>query len=280
MATYAIGDLQGCYSELLDLLNAIQFDEDKDNLWFTGDLVNRGPESLQALRFVHDLRGSVTVLGNHDLHLLAVAGGHTRVRRSDTLDPVLQADDRDSLLDWLRRRPLIYRDQGLGYTLVHAGLLPQWSISRALDLARDVERILAGKDAQTLFEHMYGDGPNCWSDNLDGWERVRFVINCFTRMRFCDSRGCLALQEKGPPGSSTREFSPWYEAADRKSAGERIIFGHWSTIHLGDRANFQSHGVFPLDTGCVWGGSLTAMRLDDGRTFSVPSRQPPHNGAD
>ena len=274
MTTYAIGDLQGCYSELLDLLNVIDYDQKRDRLWFTGDLVNRGPESLEALRFVHRLRGAVTVLGNHDLHLLAVAGGHARARKKDTLAQILEADDRDDLLDWLRAQPLLHRDEKLGYTLIHAGLVPQWNIAQALALAREVEKVLRGGDAPAFFEHMYGDGPGCWSAQLRGWERLRFITNCFTRMRFCDAKGCLALEEKGPPSARPDRFSPWYEAPGRRSGRERIIFGHWSTVHLGTNFDFAAHRVYPLDTGCVWGGTLTAMRLDDGKLFSVPSRQP------
>ncbi len=280
MATYAIGDLQGCYSELLDLLDTVGYNETRDRLWFTGDLVNRGPESLKALRFVHGLHGAVTVLGNHDLHLLAVAGGHTRMRKKDTLQDILDAKDRDELLDWLRARPLLHRDAKLGYTLIHAGLAPQWNIARAQAMAQEVENVLRNGDAPAFFEHMYGDGPACWSEQLRGWERLRFITNCFTRMRFCDAKGCLTLDEKGPPGSRTGRFSPWYEAPNRKSRRERIIFGHWSTVRLGNTADFAAHRVYPLDTGCVWGGSLSAMRLDDGEMFSVPSRQPKYAGGD
>jgi bis(5'-nucleosyl)-tetraphosphatase (symmetrical) len=259
MATYAIGDVQGCFDELQDLLKKISFDAQHDHLWFTGDLVNRGPKSLEVVRFVKGLgeRG-VTVLGNHDLHLLAVAQGHKRYRNKDTFDDILEASDRDALLHWLRHRPFLHHDIHLGFTLVHAGLPPQWDLAQAKVCATEVETALRGKDSTAYLEHMYGNDPGQWSDTLSGWKRLRFITNCFTRLRYCDAAGRLALEEKGPPGTQPTPYLPWFEIPQRRSRGLNILFGHWST--LGARAD---PGVYPLDSGCLWGGALTALRLDE-----------------
>ena len=273
MATYAIGDIQGCYRELLDLLNEINFDENRDRLWFTGDIINRGPESLATLRLIKRLN-AVTVLGNHDLHLLAVAAGKARLRKKDTLEPLLNAPDSSELLSWLQNRPLIHQDENMPYTLLHAGLPPQWDITLALGLAGEVEQVLRGQSAPKFFAHMYGDQPDVWSEKLQGWDRLRFITNCFTRLRFCDADGRIYMQEKGPPGRQSGSLLPWYQVSGRQSAGEIIIFGHWATIRLGTVQDFRSAGVHALDTGCVWGGKLTGMRLEDEKYFSVPSRQP------
>ena len=279
MATYAIGDLQGCCRELEDLLDHINFDRGADRLWFTGDLVNRGPESLEALRFVHALgETAIVVLGNHDLHLLAVAGGHVSARKKDSLDPVLAAKDMDVLLDWLRRQPLLHRDRALGFTLIHAGLPPQWDLEQATCLAAEVENVLRGDSSAEFLAQMYGDQPPVWRADLRGIDRLRFITNCFTRLRFCDSSGRLALKEKGPPGSQSKPYLPWYEVSGRTSRGERILFGHWSTVWLGPDTDFDRWNVFPLDKGCVWGGELAALRLEDRQPFSVPSRQPKRFG--
>jgi len=206
MAVYAIGDIQGCYAELMALLEAVQFDAASDQLWFTGDLVNRGPESLRVLRFVRDLNertpsAAITVLGNHDLHLLAVAAGEGRQHHSDTLDEILAAPDRETLLDWLRHQPLLHHDAALGVTLIHAGLPPQWSLLEAQQYAGEVEAVLRGDSYQEFFAHMYGNQPDQWQENLTGWDRLRFITNCFTRLRYCDADGKLDLQAKGAPGS-------------------------------------------------------------------------------
>lgn len=272
MATYAIGDIQGCYQELLELLDKVNFNENLDRLWFTGDLVNRGPASLETLRLIKHL-DAVTVLGNHDLHLLAVAAGKARLRKKDTLEPLLNAPDGRELLAWLQDRPLLHRDEDKSLTLVHAGLPPQWDIDMARSLANEVERILRGDTAGDFFAHMYGDEPDHWSDDLQGWERLRFITNCFTRLRFCASDGSVSMQDKGPPGRQAESLAPWYQIEGRRSAGETIIFGHWATIRLGTKQDFKAARVHALDTGCVWGGELTAMRLEDEQYFSVPSRQ-------
>jgi bis(5'-nucleosyl)-tetraphosphatase (symmetrical) len=258
MAVYAIGDLQGCLDELQELLELIHYQPDNDLLWFTGDLVNRGPKSLESLRYVRELGDSaVTVLGNHDLHLLAAAFDPVHARSNDTLDHILTAPDRDELLHWLRRRPLLHHDEELGFTMVHAGLLPSWDLAQARTNARELETVLRSDNYMDFFEHMYGNKPRRWSDDLQGWDRLRVIVNCFTRLRYCDENGCMALKAKGQPGSQPEGFKPWFEHPRRKSRDLRILFGHWSTL-----GPCTEPGVFPLDTGCVWGGKFTALRLD------------------
>ena len=259
MAVYAIGDIQGCYDELLELLATLRFDRQRDRLWFVGDLVNRGPKSLETLRFVRGLGpAAVTVLGNHDLHLLAAAHG---IRPDnideDTLEPILAAPDREVLIDWLRRLPLLHYDGVLGYLMVHAGLPPQWDLKLAQRCAGEVETVLRGSKLESFLSCMYGNKPRQWSGELDGWDRLRFIVNCFTRMRFCDLHGRLELKSSGPPGSQPEDYYPWYEIPGRASEGLKIIFGHWSTLRAQD-----TPGVYPIDSGCLWGGQLTALRID------------------
>ncbi|MFO7604125.1 MAG: symmetrical bis(5'-nucleosyl)-tetraphosphatase [Gammaproteobacteria bacterium] len=259
MAVYAIGDLQGCYDEFCRLLDTLHFDASRDTLWLAGDLVNRGPKSLQTLRLVRDLGDSViTVLGNHDLHLLACAEG-LKETRDLSMQALLTAADAGELLAWLRQQPLLHHDAGLGYTLVHAGLPPQWDLPLAQACAHELQTVLRSDRYPEFLQHMYGDEPSLWSAGLSGWERLRFISNAFTRLRYCDDQGRMCLQEKGPPGSQRHGMHPWFEVATRKSAALRIIFGHWSTLAL---TNISAHNIFPLDTGCVWGLRLTAMRLD------------------
>jgi bis(5'-nucleosyl)-tetraphosphatase (symmetrical) len=264
MALYAIGDVQGCDHELGALLDAIHFSVDRDRLWFVGDLVNRGPDSLGVLRRIRSMGAAATVtLGNHDLHLLAVAFGHSRIRSDDTLNEVLAAPDRDSLLEWLAGRPLLHEDPALNVCMLHAGLAPQWTMSLARACAREVEHALQSRPAQ-LFEKLYGDQPDCWDDALEGDERLRFIVNCFTRLRYIDADGRLMLRVKGSPKKSqTAALIPWFEARDARWRGSRVVFGHWSTLGF-----FHGTDVTGLDTGCVWGGSLTAWRLD------VPDAKP------
>lgn len=261
MATYAIGDIQGCHDDLMRLLDRVGFDPSQDRLWFAGDLVNRGPESLAVLRFVKGLgRHAVSVLGNHDLHLLAVAAGTAKLRKSDTLDEILAAPDRDELLDWLQHRPLLHHDDSLGYTLVHAGLPPQWDLEQAQACAGELQAVLQGPGFLDFFRDMYGDEPSRWHVSLTGMDRLRFIVNCFTRLRFVGPQGELELKTKGAPGSQPHGYLPWYQVPGRKNGGLRILFGHWSTVGEIQAA----HNALGLDTGCVWGGRLTALRLDSG----------------
>ncbi len=258
MALFAIGDVQGCYEPLLKLLDQVSFDPDRDKIWFTGDLVNRGPASLEVLRFVYGLgAGATTVLGNHDLHLLAIADGRQPVKRRDTFTDILAAPDRDELLAWLRHRPLFTHDATHGCAMVHAGLLPQWDFATAASLAREVESVLRGDGYGELFANMYGDTPDHWHDDLGGWERLRVIINAMTRLRYCDADGRMHLKHKGAPGSQPDPLRPWFQVTNRRSADTRLIFGHWSTLGL----HIDPH-IMALDTGCVWGGHLSAVRLD------------------
>lgn len=265
MATYAIGDVQGCFAQLQQLLEHIQFNPTQDKLWFAGDLVNRGPDSLATLRWVKNLgERAVVVLGNHDLHLLACGFANKSAKRNDTLAPILAADDRDELLHWLRQQPLIHRDKKLGFSMIHAGLPPQWSLKKATKLADEVHAVLRGKHYATFLKQMYGNEPATWDKKLSGMERLRFITNCFTRLRYCTAAGELGLEYKGAPGSQPKNFLPWFTVAKRKSAKQKIIFGHWSTL-----GEVTQKNVFSLDTGCLWGGSLTALRLEDQHVFAV-----------
>lgn len=256
MAIYAIGDVQGCYAELRLLLDKLRFDPATDRLWFVGDLVNRGPQSLETLRFIRSLgAAATTVLGNHDLHLLAVANGVSRTKHRDTFGDVLHAPDRDELLDWLRRQPLLHGEGG--FYLIHAGLPPQWRIEDAARHAREVEACLADGDSAEFFRRMYGDTPDRWSDSLDYWDRLRFTTNCLTRMRYCGPDGRIDFKQKGEPGSQPKPLLPWFEVPGRLSGGAKVVFGHWSTLGF-----YARDGIYGLDTGCLWGGELTALRLD------------------
>ncbi|MEJ2310144.1 MAG: symmetrical bis(5'-nucleosyl)-tetraphosphatase [Gammaproteobacteria bacterium] len=269
MATYAIGDVQGCYDELLALLDLVGFDEAADSLWFVGDLVNRGPKSLEVLRFVKSLGDrAVTVLGNHDLHLLAVAEGVKSVKKQSSLQAVLDASDRDELLDWLRHRKLMHHDRRLGFSMVHAGVAPQWDLAMALEMAASVEAVLQNSPACKAFlANMYGDKPDTWSDSLQDFDRLRFITNAFTRLRYCTKKGRLSMRAKGPLGSQPARYWPWFMIPGRQTANTRIVFGHWST--LGYMAGVN---VWALDTGCLWGGHLTALRLEDRQPFFLNCR--------
>ena len=262
MATYAIGDVQGCNDELQALLARMSFDEVRDRLWFVGDLVNRGPASLEVLRFVRGLgEKAIVVLGNHDLHLLCVAAGHAKKRDDDTLDALLAAPDAAALLDWLRSRSMMHVENG--HALVHAGLLPQWSVDKALTLAREVEAALRTASHRDFLANIYGGKPSSWRDDLAGWDRLRVIINAMTRLRFCNAGGEMELRAKGaePPAG----FRPWFEL---RPAGELpIVCGHWSALGLK-----LSEKLIALDSGCVWGGSLSALRLEDRALFQVPCR--------
>lgn len=268
MSCYAIGDLQGCFEPLQRLLDRLRFDPAADRLWFAGDLVNRGPESLQVLRFVRSLGASaVTVLGNHDLHLLArAAGGHAG--RRDSLDELLAAPDREPLLDWLRARPLLHEQDG--WVLLHAGLPPQWTLEQARRAARQVETLLRGPQHRRFLAGMYGDEPRQWSPTLRGVARARFIVNAYTRLRYCDADGRMDLRPKGAPGSQPPGLLPWFAVPSRRSREARIVFGHWSTL---GQVHWPEHRVWGLDTGAVWGGRLTALCLDTGELTQVDCPQ-------
>ncbi len=276
MARYAIGDVQGCAAELRALLDRLKFKADRDQLWFVGDLVNRGPDSLGVLRLIKALGdNAVVVLGNHDLHLLARAHGAEReAKRGDTLEDILGARDRRSLLDWLRTRRMAWQDPSHGELMIHAGLLPQWTIPQTLALAAEVETALRD-DPDSLFENMYGNEPDRWNDALTGLPRLRCVINALTRLRFCTADGVMKLKLKQAPEVTPRPALPWFEVPGRASRGTKIVFGHWSTLGF-----HAAGGVIALDTGCVWGGALSAWSFDEQRVISEPCRSYQDVGGD
>ncbi len=258
---YAIGDIQGCFAELQQLLNKIQFDEKNDQLWLVGDLVNRGPDSLETLRFIKNLGSSaITVLGNHDLHLLAVALANKPIQDEDTFHDILQAEDRETLLAWLLQQPFLYQQQG--YTLVHAGIPPQWDLISAQQYANELSQQLQTEPVAFL-NNMYGDKADAWSTQLTAQQRQHYLINAFTRMRFCDADGTLDLLNK--TDQADPPYQPWFSIAGRKTRHDNIIFGHWAAL----QGNVKGEHVFALDTGCVWGGSLTALCLETQQRFSV-----------
>ena len=261
MASYAVGDIQGCHDALRRLLDIIKFDPPGDVLWFVGDLVNRGPQSLKTLRFIKGLgNAAVPVLGNHDLHLLVAASGHTKQHPGDTLSDILEAPDRDELLHWLRQQKMMHT--GSGYAMVHAGLLPQWDIQQALALAAEVEAVLRGDDHDEFLRPLYGNKPSAWRDDLVGDDRLRVIVNAMTRMRLCTVEGAMEFSHKLAPVNMPQGFMPWYEVPCRASSETPILFGHWASLGLLLRTN-----VIGLDSGCVWGRKLTAMRLEDRRVF-------------
>jgi bis(5'-nucleosyl)-tetraphosphatase (symmetrical) len=264
MSTYAIGDVQGCFHSLRSLLALCAFNPEQDTLWLVGDLVNRGPRSLETLRYVKSLgKAAVTVLGNHDLYLLMIAAGNLARRgKDDTLQGVLDAPDRDILLDWLRALPLCHVEGD--YCLVHAGLLPPWSVARARALAAEVEARLQGPDYRHFLACLWGSKPAVWSDSLKGEDRLRVIVNAMTRMRFCTRKGKMDFAAKGKPENAPRDCVPWFEAPGRKSARQVLVTGHWSALGLKIQPN-----LLALDSGCLWGGKLTAVRLEDRRVFQV-----------
>ena len=266
MAVYAVGDIQGCFSALQRLIDNIGFNPSKDTLWFVGDLVNRGRESLAVVRWVKALGSSaVVVLGNHDLHLLATGEGARPLGNGDTFQDVLAAPDREELLRWLRHQRLLYREDHI--VLVHAGLLPQWTADEAEALAREVEQVLRGSDYKMLLQGMYGSSPRQWSSDLTGMARYRLIINALTRLRFCTLDGEMDFKENGPPETAPQGFFPWYAVPNRRSREAVIVSGHWAALGLRVADN-----LLALDSGCVWGGSLTAVRLEDRKVFQVSCR--------
>jgi bis(5'-nucleosyl)-tetraphosphatase (symmetrical) len=264
MATYAIGDIQGCFTSLMALLKRVAFDPAHDRLWLVGDLVNRGPDSLHTLRFVRDLGpAAVTVLGNHDLYLLMVAYGAVRSRaKDDTIQAVLDAPDRDALLGWLRTRPLMHVENG--FAMVHAGLLPGWSVPQARALAREVEGALAGPYHADLLHNMWGSEPAAWHPDLRDYARMRVIVNAMTRMRFCTLDGQMDFKVKGEVTKAPKGYVPWFEVPGRKSADTTLVFGHWSALGLRVEPR-----LLALDSGCLWGRELSAVRLEDRAVFQV-----------
>ena len=269
MATYAIGDVQGCFASLMALLEAIRFDRRRDTLWFTGDLVNRGPDSLGVLRFVTDLdERAVCVLGNHDLHLLAVAHGQRKLRPKDTLQAVLEAPDRDALLDWLRRRPLLYRDDDRDISLIHAGLPPQWTLAEAQCHARALEAELQGPAFVSHLADITHKTCQRWLPSGPAKARRRYTAGCLTLLRYCCADGTLGLEHKGPPGTQPQPYLPWFAVPHRAHAGHKLVFGHWASL-----GGYSAPGIHGLDTACVWGGRLTALCLETGRRTSVACQE-------
>lgn len=266
MATYAVGDLQGCYEPLQRLLKKVKFDRRKDHLWIAGDLVNRGPQSLEVLRFLKGLgHRARCVLGNHDLHLLAVYYGKQNIKRSDTLDLILNADDCEELMDWLRHQPLVHYDQARNWCMSHAGVPPRWSARKAYRLSQEVEAVLQSNDHVSFFKKMYGNTPNSWNKDLLGHDRIRAIVNYLTRMRFIDGSGALDLLSKEGLDTAPNGFLPWFRHPQRKAADTRLLFGHWAALE----GKADADNVYALDTGCVWGGKLSALRLDDEKLFQV-----------
>jgi bis(5'-nucleosyl)-tetraphosphatase (symmetrical) len=270
MPTYAIGDLQGCSRQLQNLLDLTDTGLPDTKLLFVGDLVNRGPHSLSTLHHLRSLGNRAqAVLGNHDLHLLAVSQGVRPAHPTDTLDDILNAPDREELIDWLRHRPLALFEQG--HLLFHAGVLPQWDVNKVISLAHEVETMLRGPDWVDFLRHMYGNEPVIWSDDLQGYDRLRCIINTLTRIRFCRPDGGIDFRIKEGADAAPPGYLPWFDMPGRQTADVTCIFGHWSTLGLTLR-----HNLIGLDTGCVWGGKLTAVRLKDRALFQVgcPQAQP------
>jgi bis(5'-nucleosyl)-tetraphosphatase (symmetrical) len=264
---YAIGDIQGCYDPLQRLLDLIDFDEKVDRLWFVGDLVNRGPKSLAVLRFVHSLPLAPRItLGNHDLHLLgSLFGDEPWKGHDDTIQEVLQAPDSEELGHWLRKQSILYYSAEFNLVMTHAGIAPMWDLPKAMQLARELEEVLAGDNYQDFLSHMYGNKPDIWSDDLIGTDRLRMITNYFTRMRFCDAEGALNLSYKGTLAAAPADVYPWYAVPNRKELDVDIVFGHWAAL-MGQCPNPKIHAI---DTGCLWGGQLTALRLQDKQRFAV-----------
>lgn len=269
MSDYAIGDIQGCYAPLLRLLEHIDFNEREDRLWFVGDLVNRGPQSLAVLRFIKNLpiKPRIT-LGNHDLHLLgSLFTGQPWKGHDDTIQDILQAEDGEELGHWLRHQAIIHYEPELNYVMCHAGIAPVWDLPQALQLGKELENVLAGAHYIEYLQHMYGNEPNIWTNELQGIARLRVITNYFTRMRLCDGQGALNLQHKEGLTYIPKELYPWYEVPGRKAITADILFGHWAAL----KGICPHPRIHALDTGCLWGGSLTALRLQDKQRFFVPA---------
>ena len=271
MATWAIGDVQGCLDSLKNLLQRIGFDDHSDRLWLVGDLVGRGPDPCGVLDLVISMGDrAVCVLGNHDLHLLAASFGLRRVKPKDQLSPILEHERRSKYINFLLKQRLIYYSSDLNCVMAHAGLYPWWSLSENLSHAHEVSRALAGPDPKSFLENMYGDSPSCWDEALCGWERLRFITNVFTRMRLCDEKGQLELEHKGGVSDAPDGFSPWFDFTNPGLSDTRVVFGHWSTLGIVNKPPY-----FGLDSGCVWGRWLSAVHLESEHVniISVPCDQ-------
>ena len=273
MSTYAIGDVQGCYSTLLTLLKKINYQPEKDFLWFSGDLINRGPESLAALLFIKqlvDAGKALIVLGNHDLHLLAVAENFQSLHPEDTIQDILDSKHKEELLHWLRQQPLCHYDPQLNFFMVHAGLIPAWSIADAVRFSAEVSAVLQDENIYRDFlKNMYGDAPKQWSEQLTGIPRWRFIVNVCTRLRYCTATGELSLKDKGVLGSQAANTLPWFSIPQRQSKQDRIIFGHWAALYPA-WGQVISPTLFPIDSGCIWGNGMTALCLETCEYFWVP----------
>ncbi len=266
MSTFAIGDIQGCFTSLIKLLEHINFQQDKDELWIAGDLVNRGPQSLEVLRYIKSLKNRVkVVLGNHDLHLLAVAKGCQSSKKFDTFSDVLEAPDKDELLAWLLTKPMLHYDEKLDCAMVHAGIYPGWDLQHAKDYAEEAETMLTA-EPKMFFQNMYGNKPAAWSDDLSRWDRIRFITNTLTRMRYCQKtpNPVLDFANKNKPNTEDRYLTPWLYHDCFKIRQTHIVFGHWSTFGESKMKNITA-----LDTGCLWGGSLTALNIETKQIFAV-----------
>lgn len=273
MATYVIGDLQGCFDELQSLLTQINYQPKQDHLWFVGDIVNRGPKSLECLRFVkklHEKGRAQIVLGNHDFHLLAAYSGLEKFQsKSDTLQPILKADDVTALINWLRTQPLMVNHPVFDAVMVHAGIPPQWTIHQAQSYAKEVEVHLQSDEWQTFVsQHLFGAEPDAWCESLTGWPRIRYIVNAFARMRYCDNEGKLEFKLKSAPDSTTGPFQPWFVHSNRKNKTHEIFFGHWSTLGAID-----AYSIHATDTGCLWGGKLTAYCMETKQRHTLECKQ-------
>ncbi len=268
MATYFIGDVQGCLDELQDLLTLIDFNRNIDQLNFVGDLVNRGPKSLEVLNFIHELPNSQIILGNHDLHLLALGYKAIPDLHPHTMNDILTAPNCQLLLDWLRQQPLLHVDHERKFVMIHAGIPPQWQLEQAQKFAQEVENTLRSNEAKTFLQHMFGNQPDTWNEHLKSWDRIRYITNALTRIRFCTHEGQLNLTAKGTQSPDPKSFFPWFEIANPSLTDFDIFFGHWAAL----KGQCEVRKFHNLDTGCVWGGELTAFRLEDHQRFSVPAR--------
>lgn len=266
MATYIVGDIQGCFDQLQQLMDMIEFDEKNDQLWLTGDLVARGPKSLQTLRLAKDLgKSAKIILGNHDLHLLATYLGYFKTKRKDQTQAILDAPDCDELMYWLRQQPLLASHSEHPFVMCHAGIYPKWSISQAQQYAAEIEQILRSDNYAWLIENMYGETPTSWNESLQGINRFKFIINSFTRMRYCTPTGELDMKCKLPDNEvDPKQLVPWFSLIKEQQHNQSIIFGHWASL-----VGYRDKNVIGLDTGCVWGHHMTMLRWEDQKEFTV-----------